>query len=138
MSSIFVFCVLIVSSLLGSMLFFSFVLAPLIFIKLSPEIAGKFIRSIFPWYYFVIIVCAFSGSLAMLFKNTVCAFLLFMIALSALFLRQFLLPQINKQRDRMMKVEERAKKAFNYLHRLSVAVNFLQILCTIWVLIDFI
>ena len=131
-----IFCVLIVSSLLGSMLFFSFVLAPLIFIKLSPEIAGKFIRSLFPWYYFVIIICAFSGALALLFKNTVCAFILLMIAFSALFLRQFLLPQINKQRDRMIEGEERAKKVFNHLHRLSVAVNFLQILGTIWVLID--
>ena len=37
---------------LGMMIFFSFVLAPMIFKILDPENAGKFVRKIFPYYYF--------------------------------------------------------------------------------------
>jgi len=35
----------------GGMTFFSAVVAPLVFTKLRPDIAGSFIREIFPWYY---------------------------------------------------------------------------------------
>ena len=38
---------------LGMMIFFSFVLAPMIFKILDAENAGKFVRKIFPYYYFV-------------------------------------------------------------------------------------
>jgi len=41
---------------LGMMIFFSFVLAPMIFKILDPENAGKFVRKIFPYYYFVNLV----------------------------------------------------------------------------------
>ena len=37
--------------LLGAMLFFSGVMAPLIFTKLEADVAGRFIRQVFPWYY---------------------------------------------------------------------------------------
>ena len=36
---------------LGMMIFFSFVLAPMIFKILDAENAGKFVRKIFPYYY---------------------------------------------------------------------------------------
>ena len=43
---------LIVTAILfGTMTFFSFVVAPVAFIKLDVAAAGRFIRSIFPWYY---------------------------------------------------------------------------------------
>ena len=45
--------------LVGSMVFFSWVMAPLIFIKLDETTAGPFVRSIFPWYYLVIIGLSF-------------------------------------------------------------------------------
>ena len=35
----------------GGMTFFSAIVAPLVFTKLPLEIAGAFIRQIFPWYY---------------------------------------------------------------------------------------
>lgn len=36
--------------LAGSMAFFSFVVAPLVFARLEPATAGRFIRELFPWY----------------------------------------------------------------------------------------
>ena len=43
----------IIAISLGMMIFFSFVLAPMIFKILDAENAGKFVRKIFPYYYFV-------------------------------------------------------------------------------------
>ncbi len=39
------------ATLFGSMFFFSSVVAPRVFINLEPTAAGRFIRSLFPWYY---------------------------------------------------------------------------------------
>ena len=39
------------SIILGIMLFFSFVVAPIVFTTLDEENARKFIRKIFPYYY---------------------------------------------------------------------------------------
>ena len=38
---------------LGTMLFFSFVIAPVIFKVLDANNAGKFVRKIFPYYYLI-------------------------------------------------------------------------------------
>ena len=46
----------ILSICLGIMIFFSFVLAPMIFKILDAENAGKFVRKIFPYYYSVNLV----------------------------------------------------------------------------------
>ena len=43
----------LVSLVLGVMLFFSFVLAPMIFKVLPPDNASVFVRAIFPYYYLV-------------------------------------------------------------------------------------
>ena len=40
-----------VSAILGIMLFFSFIVAPVTFTTLNEENARKFIRKIFPYYY---------------------------------------------------------------------------------------
>ena len=41
----------LISIILGIMLFFSFVIAPVVFTTLNEENARKFIRRIFPFYY---------------------------------------------------------------------------------------
>ena len=47
------------SIILGIMLFFSFVVAPVTFTALDEENARKFIRKIFPYYYNVNLVISF-------------------------------------------------------------------------------
>ena len=47
------------SMILGIMLFFSFVIAPVVFTTLDDENARKFIRRIFPFYYNVNLVLSF-------------------------------------------------------------------------------
>ena len=55
------------SILAGSMVFFSCVVAPLIFIKLDGDTAGYFVRSIFPWYYLVIASLAAISSVSLFY-----------------------------------------------------------------------
>ncbi len=43
--------VLGLAALGGGMLFFGAVMAPLVFTHLPPDVAGPFIRNVFPWYY---------------------------------------------------------------------------------------
>ena len=58
--------IVLVALLAGSMLFFSFVMAPLIFIKLDIDVAGKFVRAVFPWYYLLLLILAGLGALPLL------------------------------------------------------------------------
>ena len=46
------------AALVGGMLFFGAVMAPLVFTKLPADVAGNFIRAAFPFYYAYIIATA--------------------------------------------------------------------------------
>ena len=47
----------------GAMLFFSAVVAPLVFIRLEAATAGRFIRGLFPWYdLFVLCLAAIAAA----------------------------------------------------------------------------
>ena len=121
--------------LAGSMLFFSFVMAPLIFIKLEIREAGKFVRAVFPWYYLVVIALSGLGGIALVAIAPLNASLLFLVTISAIYCRQSLMPSINDHRDRSNSSEEVANKIFNKLHRRSEIINGLQLLATMAVLL---
>ena len=121
--------------LAGSMLFFSFVMAPLIFIKLEIREAGKFVRAVFPWYYLVVIALSGLGGIALVAIAPLNASLLFLVTISAIYCRQSLMPSINDHRDRSNSGEEVANKIFNKLHRRSEIINGLQLLATMAVLL---
>ena len=63
--------IIINSIILGTMIFFSFVMAPLIFTKLEGEVAGKFIRIVFPWYYLFLGILSLFSLIAMVFANAI-------------------------------------------------------------------
>ena len=121
--------------LAGSMLFFSFVMAPLIFSKLEIREAGKFVRAVFPWYYLVVIALSGLGGIALVAIAPLNASLLFLVTISAIYCRQSLMPSINDHRDRSNSGEEVANKIFNKLHRRSEIINGLQLLATMAVLL---
>ena len=121
--------------LAGSMLFFSFVMAPLIFIKLEIREAGKFVRAVFPWYYPVVIALSGLGGIALVAIAPLNASLLFLVTISAIYCRQSLMPSINDHRDRSNTGKELANKIFNKLHRRSEVINGLQLLAAMAVLL---
>ena len=120
----------LVSAILGIMIFFSFIVAPVTFSSLNEENARKFIRKIFPFYYNVnLALSLIVTTLFIILKSFNLNFYLIM-AVAALFgLSNFILmPLINNFRD------EKKDKQFKYSHFLSVIINFVQILLLLVIL----
>ena len=113
------------------MLFFSFVIAPLVFTTLDEENARKFIRKIFPFYYNVNLVLSFVVLLIFVLLNKFGVDFYLIIIITFLFITSnyLLMPLINKYRD------ENQEKKFKYLHFLSVVINFIQMIFLVFLLI---
>ena len=121
----------LISMILGVMLFFSFVIAPVVFTTLDEENARKFIRRIFPFYYNVNLGISFLVLLTFIFLNKLGIDFYLMLAICVLFATSnyFLMPLINKYRD------ERQDKKFKYSHFISVVINFAQMIFLVLLLI---
>tara|TARA_B100001559_G_scaffold106281_1_gene89420 strand:+ start:116 stop:505 length:390 start_codon:yes stop_codon:yes gene_type:complete len=117
--------------ILGIMLFFSFVIAPVVFTTLDEENARKFIRRIFPFYYNVnlgislIVLVIF----LLLSKFGIDFYLILAITLLFATSNYLLMPLINKYRD------EKQDKKFKYSHFMSVVINFIQMILLILILV---
>ena len=119
------------SMILGIMLFFSFVIAPVVFTTLDDENARKFIRRIFPFYYNVNLGLSIIVLLTFLFLSKLGIDFYLILAITLLFATSnyLLMPLINKYRD------EKQDKKFKYSHFLSVVINFVQMLFLVVMLI---
>ena len=117
--------------ILGIMLFFSFVIAPVVFTTLDEDNARKFIRRIFPFYYNVNLAISFVILLIFLFlsKLGVDFYLILLITILFAISNYLLMPLINKYRD------EKQDKKFKYSHFISVVINFVQMICLVFLLI---
>ena len=122
---------LVASMLFGVMLFFSFLVAPITFIKLEAKPAGQLIRSIFPYYYLIIIIFSLISAVLLTLTYQTSAVLMLVIGLSGIFSRQSLIPKINNYRDAEIAGDKSAKSKFDRLHRLSVGINAGQIIVLI-------
>ena len=119
------------SMILGIMLFFSFVIAPVVFTTLDEDNARKFIRRIFPFYYNVNLMISFVVLLIFIFLSKLGVDLYLILLITILFATSnyLLMPLINKYRD------EKQDKKFKYSHFISVAINFVQMICLVFLLI---
>ena len=117
--------------ILGIMLFFSFVIAPVVFTTLDEDNARKFIRRIFPFYYNVNLGLSIIVLLTFLFlsKLGIDFYLILVITLLFATSNYLLMPLINKYRD------EKQDKKFKYSHFISVVINFVQMLFLVVMLI---
>ena len=119
------------SMILGIMLFFSFVIAPVVFTTLDDENARKFIRRIFPFYYNVNLVISFIVLVTFFFLSKFGIEFILIITITILFAisNYYLMPLINKYRD------EKQNKKFKYSHFISVVINFIQMFFLVFLLI---
>ena len=119
------------SMILGIMLFFSFVIAPVVFTTLDEENARKFIRRIFPFYYNVNLGLSLVVLLTFLFLSKLGIDFYLILAITLLFAASnyLLMPLINKYRD------NKQDKKFKYSHFISVVINFVQMLFLVVMLI---
>ena len=72
------------------MIFFSFVMAPLIFTKLEGEVAGRFIRAVFPWYYLFLGILSLFSFITLLFANRIEAIVMILFLLGVVVSRQII------------------------------------------------
>ena len=121
----------LIAMILGIMLFFSFVIAPVVFTTLDEDNARKFIRRIFPFYYNVNLAISFVILLIFLSlsKLGVDFYLILLITILFAISNYLLMPLINKYRD------EKQDKKFKYSHFISVVINFVQMICLVFLLI---
>ncbi len=128
---------LLVSTLFGGMMLYSFGFAPMVFRAMPPDEAGRFIRAVFPWYYLFVIGVAGLGGAILLFWDSRSGALMIAIAVVAIYARQALMPQINAARDARSRGDLDAKGRFGRLHGISVALNFAQLIAAGYVLYRF-
>ena len=122
--------VYLTSMILGIMLFFSFVIAPVVFTTLDENNARKFIRRIFPFYYNVNLGISFIILITFILLSKMGVDFYLILAITVLFATSnyLLMPLINKYRD------EKQDKKFKYSHFLSVLINFFQMICLVFIL----
>jgi len=124
-----------IAGTLGAMLFFAIGVAPTVFQALPAEQAGLFLRKLFPRYYLSLIIGSTAGGLLWLGTQPLASGVCLLIAVSTLWIRQWLVPRINSLRDRELSGDVSAGEGFARLHRLSVAINMLQLLALLGMLI---
>ncbi len=120
-----------VSMVLGIMLFFSFVVAPVTFTVLDEENSRKFIRKIFPYYYTANLLIIFLVLIFFVIQKTFSLnfYLILTVAILFALSNYILMPLINKYKD------ENQDKKFKYSHFISVVVNFIQMILLVIILI---
>jgi len=116
---------------LGMMIFFSFIVAPVIFKVLDAVNAGKFVRKIFPFYYMINLIILSLVVILFIFNSQINIdfYLVLILALLFAFLLFILMPMINKFKD------NHEDKKFDFSHKLSVVLNFVQMVGLIYLLI---
>ena len=117
--------------ILGIMLFFSFVIAPVVLTTLDEDSARKFIRRIFPFYYNVNLGISILILLIFLIISKIGMDFYIFLVITILFAvsNYILMPLINKFRD------EKQDKKFKYSHFISVIINFVQMTLIVLILI---
>ena len=120
---------------MGSIIFFSFVVAPTVFKVLKPEDAARLQRALFPKYYLVGLLCAATGIVCVGILLADRAFgkwpgILSLLLLAAsgatdLWLRQTVVPHMAELRERRAADPSDAalEQEWKSLHRLSVQLN---------------
>ncbi|MDA7715565.1 DUF4149 domain-containing protein [Pelagibacteraceae bacterium] len=113
---------------LGAMLFFSFVIAPVIFKVLDANNASKFVRKIFPHYYLINLVVLSIAVLLLFYISSINLdfYITLIITILFAFSLFILMPLINKLKD------NKEERKFKFSHTLSVIINFIQIIGLIY------
>jgi hypothetical protein len=116
--------------LLGGMVFFAVVMAPLVFLRLPAAVGDPFIRGVFPWYY---CYCAVSAGVAacgfLLRRQWVCVAVLLVVVAAVVWAWVWLIPSL----DAMRAAGDAA--GFDRGHTVSVWLNGAEMLVALILLL---
>ena len=122
--------ILVAAATLSFMIFFPLVVATSVFKVLDDKQSSKFLRIFFPKYYLYGFALSFLGVIfSIYYENKLSILIYSVIMVGFLFSRQILMPMVNKAKDL------NNEKKFNKLHKLSVFINFLQIIGCVFLLV---
>ena len=122
--------ILVAAATLSFMIFFPLVVATSVFRVLDENQSSKFLRNFFPKYYLYGFFLSLLGVIfSIYFENKLSTLIYSLIMIGFLFSRQILMPMVNKAKDL------NNEKRFNILHKLSVFINFLQMLACVFLLV---
>ncbi|MGK7860849.1 DUF4149 domain-containing protein [Falsiroseomonas sp. E2-1-a4] len=138
MTALLVIALFSTALLFGGMAFFAALIAPIVFRVLPGEMAGRFIRSVFPPYYLWVLATSAAACVALFPLSKTDAGIMAAIAGLTVFLRQVLMPRINALSDQLKAGDASAQRGFDTGHRLSVAANLLQLIAAGVVLAGFV
>ena len=114
--------IFLIPFLIGSLVFFSSIVAPNTFINLDEKSARKFIRTLFPKIYTYAGILSLLISIFLLKVEVFYSFIFFVISLGYIYSKFFLMKKINDASD--MKDDNK----FKILHRFSVIIFILQLI----------
>jgi hypothetical protein len=118
------------SALVGGMLFFGAVMAPLVFTKLPADVSGPFIRGVFPWYYGFVAASASLAALGYLLRGQSISMIVMLLVLAAVLWAWFwLIPYLNAVRD------AGNVAAFDRGHSFSTWLNGAELIAALWLLV---
>jgi Domain of unknown function (DUF4149) len=120
--------VLATALLFGGMVLYAFGFAAFLFTALPPQTAGATLRQAFPWFYVFVIGTAAAAALLWWPHNSAWAALMGAVSLTAVPLRQMLMPAINRATDAGQ------RQRFKWLHGVSVLATLAHIVATGWLL----
>ena len=119
------------------MIFFMAVVSPSVFVTLSTNVSGKFLRTIFPrMFLYGFIIALLSLILCYISGNVLNSILLIVVAVSFIINRSYLTPKINNFRDKELEGDKKASSSFKYMHLLSVLLFVLNFVILIGIVIN--
>ena len=129
---------LLVATLFGGMVLYSFGFAAMLFKIMPVPEARKTLRGAFPFYYLFTIVVALLACAMTFAVDTIGAVLLGIVGVISIYARQILMGQINRASDDDAARKEGAKRRFDLLHGISISLQLFQIVIVAYVLYRFI
>ncbi|MDC3176157.1 DUF4149 domain-containing protein [Alphaproteobacteria bacterium] len=122
----------VIPFLLGSLLFFTIIIAPTVFSTLDAKNSRKIIRNIFPKLYTWSIIFSFISFILVfsIFNINLWSSFSFLILILYIISRQILMPKINSLSDR------NEQKRFANYHSLSVTIFVIQVILLLTVYVN--
>lgn len=125
----FEFALLVTALLFGGATLYSFGFAAFVFTALPAETASPLIRRAFPHFYLFVFATSLVPAFVLLLIDLPSSAILGAIALTTIYARQILMPQINNAAD------AGRKQRFKTLHGFSVVITLIHIVAAAYVLV---
>ena len=120
--------ILISGLICGVILFQTAIIAPSIFKVLSPDIAGPFLRTIFPKLFMFVAVLSLAGFVLSLISSNTSGLIVFFGSLLFMLICYYIVPMTNRARD------AGNDNAFKRLHTVSVVLTMIVLLSNLlWI-----